>query len=270
VLYRKDTVLQTWRPCLATYAFAPADFVDGDYRLAARANLNGTRDWDASQFVVDRVVPEAQIATQYDPVVLGDFFASWRLKEKEPHTPTYEVQVRVDSPFTGLGDWTRRTTTEKRSLRFSPSPGETLCLRVRATDFIGQVGPWTRELCRTRYLDERKLAGWRGSPKWEAIAFSGNTYGTALVSKSQGAALSLPTSRLSELTIWGRKGPYGGAIEIRIGGALVDRVSLKSADAKRVAIYSGTFRDAKAGRLTIEVISPDNKYVHLDALELHR
>ncbi len=212
----------------------------------------------------------AQISTQYEPVVLGDFFASWRVKEKEPHKPTYEVQEQVDSPFTGLGEWTERTTTEKRSLRFTASPGETVCVRVRATDFIGQVGPWTRELCRTRLLDDRILDGWRRSAKWDAIAFSGNAYGTALVSKSEGATLSLPSLRLSELTIWGRKGPYGGEIEIRIGGDLVERVSLKSADPKRVALFSGTFRDPKTGRLTIEVTSPDGKYVHLDALELHR
>lgn len=270
VLYLTDTALQTWSPCLSSYVFPAADLVDGDYRLAARANLNGTRDWDAGEFVVDRVVPVAQISTQYDPVVLGDFFASWRVKEKEAHKPTYEVQERVNSPFTGLGDWTRRATTEKRSLRFTAPAGETVCVRVRATDYIGQVGSWTRELCRTRYLDDRNLDGWRGSAKWDAIAFSGNAYGTALVSKTQGATLSLPSLRLSELTIWGRKGPYGGEIEIRIGGDLLERVSLKSADAKRVALFSGTFRDAKSGRLTIEVTSPDGKYVHLDVLELHR
>ncbi len=41
VLYRDDTDLQTWSPCLPTYTFPAADLVDGDYRLAAQSESRG-------------------------------------------------------------------------------------------------------------------------------------------------------------------------------------------------------------------------------------
>ena len=266
-----DVALQTWSPCEASYSFDPDVLGDGSYQLSARARLDGVRATAVSVFVIDSVVPEVVHSTKYPELVTGKFFTSWYLKKKEPVPPTFEVQQRVDSPFTGLGEWkTRARSTDKRSLDFVPDQGETICVRVRATDHIGQTGPWSREICRTRYLDDRKLEGWRGTRDWDAITFNGNYESTALISKSKGAKLWLPTDRVSELRIRGRKGPYGGTLELRIGGDLVERIDLKAADAKAATIFNDTFRNPKAGRLTLEVVSPDGRYVHLDMLVLRR
>ena len=76
--------------------------------------------------------------------------------------------------------------------------------------------------------------------------------------------------RVGEFVLFGRKGPYGGTIEILIGGQVIDRVSLKSADPKAATLFRGDWHDPRTGRLVIEVTSDDGKYVHLDALILRR
>ena len=262
--------LQVWQPCRSSYSFRASAFEDGDYRLAARAKKNDVRDWAASYFSVDSTDPETEISSQYPQLLTsGNFYASWSLKRRDTK-PTFEVQVRLDSPFRGLGDWKTRDKTDRNSMKFTIDPGDTVCVRVRAEDLAGNVGPWSRELCRTRYVDDRDLDGWRGSPKWDAIPFSNNIEGTGLVSKSKGATVTLPDLRVSQLVLFGRKGPYGGSIEIRIGGDVVERISLKSADPKAATLLRADWRDARTGRLVIEVTSDDGRYVHLDALILRR
>jgi hypothetical protein len=270
-LFNGDASVISWSPCQASYSFSPKVLDDGSYRLRASARLDGARDTAVSDFVIDSVVPEVVHSTKYPELVTGKFYTSWWLKKKEPVPPTFEVEQRVDSPFSGLGDWkTRARSTDKHSLDFVPEQGETICVRVRATDQIGQTGPWSRDICRTRYLDDRKLEGWRGTRDWDAITFNGNYESTALISKSEHAKLWLPTDRVSELLIRGRKGPYGGTIELRIGGDLVERIDLKAPDAKAATIFNDSFRVPKTGRLTLEVVSPDGRYVHLDMLVLRR
>ena len=259
-----------WRPCLAHYSFDASAFADGDYRLAARANQDTVQDWAASYFTVDRTEPETEISSQYPQLLTsGYFFASWTLKRHDT-TPTFEVQQQLDSPFSGLGEWKTRDKTDRNSMKFTIEPGETVCVRVRAEDLAGNVGPWSRELCRTRYVDDRDLDGWRGSNKWDAIPFSSNIEGTALVSKSKGATVTLPDLRASQIVLFGRKGPYGGSIEIRIGGDVVERISLKSAEPKAATLLRADWRDARTGRFVIEVTSNDGRYVHLDALIIRR
>ena len=269
-LFDEAGEVQVWRPCRAHYSFDATTFEDGDYRLAARANLNGVQDWEASYFTVDSVAPEVTIASQYPQLLLnGAFYVSWSLKKRDS-SPTFEVQERFDSPFRGLGEWRDRARTDRNSLKFTVDPGETQCVRVRAIDDAGNVGEWTRDLCRTRYLDDRKLEGWREGNKWEAIEFSNNINGTALVSKSKGATVTLGNVRLSELVLFGRKGPYGGTIEVRIGGDVVERVSLKSNDPKAATLVRKDWAVPRTGRFVIEVTSNTGKYVHLDALILRR
>jgi hypothetical protein len=266
-----EGMIDEWTPCLPVYSFEVADLGDGEFLLKAVAQKNGVKETDVSKFLFDTVVPETVHTTRYDAVVPKHFHTSWYLKRREPLSFTFEVQQRLVSPFAGTRDWrTRAASTEKRSLEFSPEPGETICVRVRATDAVGHTGPWSREICRTRYVDDRKLEGWRGSPKWDAISFSGNYENTALVSKSRGARVWLPTERVGSLMLLGRTGPYGGRIEIRIGDKVIDRVDLTSRDPKRAVLFRDDFRDAKKGRLTIEVISPDGRYVHLDMLVVRR
>jgi len=269
-LFRDAGEIEEWRPCLPVYSFNASILADGDYRLAARANLDGVRDWKASYFHVDGTEPQVEVSSQYPQLlVAGSFYASWSLKRRDS-SPTFEVQERLDSPFRGSGEWRPRTKTERNSLKFTLDPGETLCVRVRAKYAAGNVGDWSRDLCRTRYVDDRHLEGWRGTPKWDAIEFANNINATALVSKVEGATLTLGDVHLSELVLFGRKGPYGGSIEIRIGGDVVERISLKAAEPKAATLFRGDWRDARKGRFVIEVTSKDGKYIHLDALILRR
>ena len=269
-LFSDAGAMAVWQPCRAAYAFDATTFTDGKYRLAARAKKDGVRDWTASYFTVDTVAPETEIRSQYPQLLTnGSFFASWSLKVRDS-TPTFEAQSRLDSPYRGLGEWKDEGKTDRNSMKFTIDPGATVCVRVRATDAAGNTGSWSRELCRTRYVDDRNLEGWRGSNKWEAIQFSGNIEGTALVSKSKGATVTLPDMRVSELVLFGRKGPYGGAIEIRIGGDVVARESLRSAEPKAAILFRGDWSNPRNGRLVIEVTSANGKYVHLDALILRR
>ena len=269
-LFSETGEMGQWHPCLSEYSFDASMFTDGDYRLAARAKKNDVRDWTASYFYVDSVAPQTEIRSQYPSLLTsGSFYVSWSLKRRDS-SPTFEVQSQQDSPFRGLGNWRDEVKTDANSRKFTIDPGETLCVRVRATDAAGNTGSWSRELCRTRYLDDRDLDGWRDSNKWEAIRFSGNIKGTALVSKTKGATVTLPDLRVGQLVLFGRKGPYGGTIEIRIGGDVVQRVSLKSAEPKRATLFRSDWRVPRDGRFAIEVTSAHGKYVHLDALILRR
>ncbi len=266
-----DGVIDTWTPCRAAYSFTAGALGDGRFDLTAVVQKNGVKETAVSSFLIDTVVPETVHRTTYDALVSGKFYTSWHVERRELGELTFEVQQRLDSPFSGLRDWrTRAASTQKNSLDFVPEPGETICVRVRATDEVGHTGAWSREICRTRLLDDRNLEGWRGTRAWDAITFDNNYRGTALISKDKGARVYLPTERVSELRIQGRKGPYSGTIEIRIGDRLVDRVNLKASVSKRAMIFADTFREPKRGRLTIEVISRDGAYVHLDMLVVRR
>lgn len=269
-LFGDAGLIDEWKPCLPVYSFDASEFADGEYRLSASARKDGVQDWMPSYFTVDSVEPETEISSQYSGLLTRNFFyASWSLKKRDS-SPVFEVEERVNSPFKDAGEWKLRTKTDRNSLKFTLEPGETLCVRVRAKDAAGNIGPWSRDLCRTRYVDDRHLEGWRGTNKWEAIAFSNNVNGTALVSKSQGATLTLGNVRLSELVLLGRKGPYGGSIEIRVGGDVIERISLKSNEPKAATLFRGDWRDARNGRFVIEVTSNDGKYVHLDAAIVRR
>jgi hypothetical protein len=242
--------------------------LDSPFRGLGDWRGDGKTDKNSMRFTIE---PETEISSQYSPLLTsGFFYASWSLKKREEYSPTFEVESRLDSPFRGLGDWRGDGKTDKNSMKFTIEPGETVCVRVRATDGADNTGPWSRDLCRTRYVDDRNLEGWRGSNKWEAISFSNNINGTALVSKSDGATVTLGDVRLRQLVLFGRKGPYGGTIEIRVGGELIDRISLKSQEPKAATLFRGDWREPRNGRFTIEVTSDDGRYVHLDALIVRR
>jgi hypothetical protein len=269
-LFDDDKAVREWQPCRANYSFDAPTFDDGEYRLAARAKKNDVHDWAASYFTVDTTPPQTSITTQYPQLLTRSYFyASWTLKGRDID-PVFDVQQRLDSPFQGLGDWVTRAHTDRHSMKFTLEPGETVCVRARATDALGNVGDWSRELCRTRYVDDRDLEGWRDSAGWKAMAFSNNIEGTALVSKAHGATVTLPNVGVRTLVLFGRKGPYGGSIEIRIGGDVVDRISLKSAEPKAATLFRSDWRSPRNGRLVIEVTSDDGRYVHLDALIVRR
>jgi hypothetical protein len=269
-LYDGERAVREWQPCHASYSFDATTFDDGEYRLAARAKKNDVHDWAASYFTVDSTAPQTSVTSQYPQLLTRSYFyASWTLKRRDS-SPVFDVQQRLDSPFTGLGDWETRAHTDRNAMKFTLEPGETVCVRVRATDAAGNVGDWSRELCRTRYVDDRDLDGWRDSAGWKPMAFSNNIEGTALVSKSQGATVTLPDVGVGTLVLFGRKGPYGGSIEIRIGGDVVQRISLKSPEPKAATLFRSDWHASRNGRFVIEVTSEDGRYVHLDALILRR
>lgn len=269
-LLKAGQVRKTWEPCKASYRFPAKDLSDGNYELVARAQLGNVRQASRAAFTVDRTPPKVRMLSQSPRTVLYSFWAGWAVLEKEPRPPTFDVQSRLEGPLAKLGRWKRVAIGDQKAVQVPLRGGQTVCVRARATDVFGRTGRWSPSLCRTRYLDDRQLDGWRGSPKWQPVGNPGNTYGTGLVTKWHGVSVSTRVVHLSKLRIWGREGSYGGAVEIRIGNDVLKRVSLHRRDSKLVAIFSDHFKRPKSGRLTIEVISPNGRFVHLDALELRR
>ena len=206
-LLKEGTLKQQWEPCKATFVFAGKDMADGNYQLVARAQLGDVRQSSRASFTVDRTAPKVRMLSQSDRMVLYNFWAGWAVLEKEARPPTFEVQSRVVSPLSRLGRWKRVAIGDKKAVQIDLRGGQTVCVRARATDHFGRTGKWSPDLCRTRYLDDRQLYGWRKSLKWEPVGIPGNTYGTGLVSRWHGASVSTKVRGLSRLRIWGRVGP---------------------------------------------------------------
>ncbi|MDH2414896.1 hypothetical protein [Nocardioides sp. CER19] len=161
-------------------------------------------------------------------------------------------------PWTGWSPiGTDGVHTDGNSVIDNPTerPGRTYCARVRAVDGGGNVGPLsTDESCYSVPIDDRQMRRSRG---WHVRT---NHYWqhTALVTRKRGATLRMPAVRARRFALLADAMPRGGRVEVRFGGRLLKRVTLRSAsvngnDYRNIPL--GVLPAARSGTLVIKVIS---------------
>jgi spore germination protein YaaH len=92
----------------------------------------------ADKFLTDKNPPKAGIAHMPSTQASEDFTVSWNGRDDWNGVASYDLQVSTDGgPWT---DWLTGATSTSSS--FSGRSGHNYSFRVRATDGVGNVGPW--------------------------------------------------------------------------------------------------------------------------------
>ncbi len=225
----------------------------------------GTNAVDRAVYV-DRVAPRPK----QDPAGLllrfpRDLRLSWGIRGQEPLPVRYEAQVARSDWNTAGGRWRplalRTGTTSKKA---SLARGESLCLRVRATDQAGNRSGWTKRGCRARPLDERDL---KAAGEWNRISEPKFYERTGMWAGAKGSKLIKPGVVMRSLVITGRKGPTGGKLAVIVNGRRLDTVSFRSAQPGRSVVYTRTFGSVVRGDLRLQVVS-SGRPVTLDAVAI--
>ncbi len=134
--------------------------------------------------------------------------------------PDEDLQPDEDSqPIT----W--RSATRATHGTFAGSPGHTYCFEVTSRDAEGLVSEPAWPGCTAIPLDDRSL---RRSGDWTPLTGSRFYQSTALRSSKRGATLRLDGVTSSGIALLATTCPSCGSVEVRLGGELLEKVSLRS------------------------------------------
>lgn len=160
-----------------------------------------------------------------------------------------------------------KTTLGPGSGSFQAKPGNTYCFTVRANDNAGNVSAASAQKCSAMPIDDPSLsgAGWTRA-KGQAGFYQG-TYASSL---AKGATLTRTGVQAKRLALVATKCPTCGAVEVRMGGTLLKKVSLAAATTqKKQLIPLASFPGVVAGTVTITVAT-SGKPVFIDGLGVSR
>jgi hypothetical protein len=169
------------------------------------------------------------------------------------------------SPWSLIGTSTVDNTGGGSAWNSRQMPGNSYCIRVRALDAGGNLGPLsTDERCYSAAIDDRQMRRSRG---WRAGR--NDTYmRTYLATKRRGATLTFDGVRARRFSLLADAVPRGGRVEVRFGGRLLKRVWLRSRyfdsnDYRNISL--GVLPSTRTGKLVIRVISR-GKPVRIDGI----
>jgi hypothetical protein len=267
VLNHGTTQVQAWSPCPKRLVFTlPSHRKFDAFTLHVKAtSALGTNAVDRDVYV-DRVAPRP---TQNPSGLLlrfpKDLRLSWGIRGQEPLPVRYEAQVERSAWNEAGGRWRPLDLRAgARSKKASLGRGDSLCLRVRATDQAGNRSGWTKRGCRARPLDERDL---KASGVWNKISEPKFYEHTGMWAGANGSKLVKPGVVMRSLVITGRKGPTGGKLAVIVNGRRLDTVSFRSAQPGRSVVYARTFGSVVRGELKLQVVS-SGRPVTLDAVAI--
>jgi hypothetical protein len=179
---------------------------------------------------------------------------------------SYDVAYRLARPGQSLGAWTYPSSwqrTRARSVSLRVAPGEEVCWRVRARDAAGGTSAWSDTRCSAVPYDDRAFAA-KGSVRRTTDSRALNKTVTVLGRK--GARLSRSSAQGRTVALVAIVGPNQGAVEVRVGGKLLRRVSLASRTTHR-AVIALPHRSFK-GAITITSVS--SRPARIDGLAVLR
>ncbi|WGL53064.1 DUF1906 domain-containing protein [Nocardioides sp. BP30] len=99
----------------------------------------------------------------------------------------YQVRTRDVGFGKALGAWSKAKTVKGSVRRAKLSAGEQYCIKVRATDRAGNTSAWSRSVCTTRYVDDRRLSPSKG---WHKAHNAAAYARTTTVARHKGRTLS--------------------------------------------------------------------------------
>ncbi|MFZ0324575.1 MAG: hypothetical protein WAN48_10635 [Actinomycetes bacterium] len=265
------TVLSFWLPCPSSFKVTlPTGASMAKYKLKVKATTAGGTNTVARALYIDRVAPRAVSGLRGRLLQFsGDVPLSWKITNDEPLPVRYQVQTRHSRPASTLGRWRDRAVTRAHHQTLSLGRGESVCVRVRATDRAGNRSKWSGTGCRSRALDDRDF---RAIGDWHRVRIDGFYAGTGIWASTPGAKLRLRHAAVRTIVVWGRKGPSGGELAVIVNGKHIDTVSLHSRKPGRAIVYSHTFPTTRHGDVELRVVkkTPTKTWrsVSLDAVVL--
>lgn len=258
----------TWvTPCRGNVKLDVTGYASGLYTIQATSHHKDAGDYvtSSTEFWIDFEGPEIALTTGGAFTLDKTVDARWEALNEPTNNPTYERQIRRGDVTHGLGQWLDRPDTSDQSMELTLDRGATACLRIRGTDALGNVGDWF-DACVTRPLDERDLDGWQGRRSgWKAISEPNFINTTGLEATASGSRLVLDDARIDTIVVWGRKGPFSGKLEVKVGGKVVGTVSLHSKTPKRAVVFREHFRSRQRGKVVLTVVTAGQP-VTLDAV----
>jgi hypothetical protein len=196
------------------------------------------------------------------------FKVEWDAVDRGGHVADTDVRVRSarhDGAFGSWRTWLRHTS--HISAKFRGAPGHTYCFSVRATDWVGNVGAWSRERCTATPLGASSMTP-RGDRDWRAVPGS-KDLGRAKVMVGVDGILTSGLLQANRVALIATKCPGCGKLQvIGIGG--VDRIiSLEAKTERRGQLVPvATFKGVRSGTLVLRVFGSSR--VRIEGLAVTR
>lgn len=143
------------------------------------------------------------------------------------------------------------------------SDGQDVCFSVQATNLLGWRGSWSREQCVTSPWDDSTFTT-KGGKRARA---AGARNGSATTLPRAGTSLIKTGVSATQVSIVALAGPGKGAVDVRLGGVKLGRVSLASATSgwRTFTLPRGPYRSG-----TLVLTSVNAKPVTVDTVALLR
>jgi hypothetical protein len=182
---------------------------------------------------------------------------------------TYDVRWRRAKWNASYGSWTRPGSWQRTPVVDVPlgmRKGWTYCVSVRARNRAGLTSKWTGASCLARALDDRRLhesSGWKSR--------NGKAYyaGSALVTRTRGASLTLPGANLKRVGLVATTCRTCGRVRVLVDGKKIKTVNLKASRTRRQQVLMLPAFGKERGTVTVQVRSNGRK-VEVDGLVVSR
>jgi hypothetical protein len=142
--------------------------------------------------------------------------------------------------------------------------GSTHCLRVRAVDDLGNVGPFAQR-CVTTPVDDRELKG----DGWRTTRVRGSYGRTLTTSTRKGAALTARGARARTVALLVRRSPRAGKVAVFQGRTRLGVVSLAGRRSAQAVVPVRSSGKLRAGTIRI-VVTTSGRPVDIDGVFLGR
>jgi hypothetical protein len=255
------------------YAFAPLDPAGRDVPPSltgtacdapADCVVIGVTSDSSSRGVIEHVTagaadhtpPAVTLTGPAKPVILAtSATVSWTAKDTGSGVAAIQLRHRSSAWSAGFTPWSAATSLPASATHAAVSGlkrGTDYCYSVRAADHAGNWSAWTAQRCVAVPLDDRALAA---DKHWTRASGSAYWNGTATVSATKNAVLTLAKAQLDRITLVATRCPSCGLVGVYVGGTLIAKVNLAAkATANRVLITLPAF-SLRSGTVTLKVLS---------------
>jgi len=218
----------------------------------------------------DHTPPTVTLTGPAKPATLAtSATVSWTAKDTGSGVAAIQLRHRTSAWSAGFTPWSAATSLAASAIHATVTglkQGTDYCYSVRARDHAGNWSAWTPQRCVAVPLDDRALAA---DKHWTRASGSIYWNGTATISATKNAVLTLTKAQLDRIALVATRCPSCGTIGVYVGGTLIATVNLAAkATANRVLITLPPF-SLRSGTVTLKVLSAGHS-VRVDGLAVTR
>ena len=225
-----------------------------------------TDGWGVKTYRFDLVAPSAVTMTKPTArfQTTTGVPTAWRATDAESGVASYDIEVRSASSSGGFGAFAPiRSRTTATTATLQATPGRTYCLRGRARDRGGNVGPTGGPRCTIVPLNDTQLAAGEG---WARVQRRGHYLGSYSEAAKRGSVLQRKDVQVRSLALLATTCPDCGNVKVLFNGNVIRRIDLASAGtAKRQVLAIKRFDAVRSGTVKI-VVTSSGKPVLIEGL----